>query len=316
MNLLRNRFLGTAAFLSMADGDGGTQQQQDDPGKDGGAKGADDVTGKDAGQDGDDDGAAGGDQGDDDGAGDGDDDGAGDGDEDPLAGLSEEQRKKIEARMAREVEKETRWRDRQIGRLQRQRTEAREDNRALETIANGQRGSQPSPGAKKVFTEDDVQRQAQIINAQDRYDEGCTNTDAAGRGYFGTEGWNKATNKLKQLGGVSVEDMMSILNTDHPAMVIQGLSADPDEYERIMALPPAKRNTAFVKLGLVEPPKKGKAEPESKRPGGQPPPPRGLSGGSRQVAAQTTNLYDDKLDDDKWYEERNKNRRKKFSSAS
>jgi hypothetical protein len=95
------------------------------------------------------------------------------------------------------------------------------------------------------------------------------------------------------------------------------LAADPDEYERVMALPPAKRNNAFVKLGLKEPPKKANKEntQESLRPGDGPAPPRHLQRGGRQQAAQTVNLYDDKVEDDRWYEERNKTRRRKFSNA-
>lgn len=314
MNMLRNRFLGTSAQLLAAAGEGdGT----------GGEQGKPTVLKEDVGAEDDDNGGSNGAEGEggtvegDGGAGEGEGEpGAGDDDEDPdLAELPPEMREKAKKALERRLAKETGWRDRQIDRLHRQKRETQEDNRALTTIADPARRAAPVAGEQKTFTEADVEQRASQKLAQDRYDQGCIDTDSAGREYFTKEGWDQRTGKLAKLGGVNVEDMISILATDNPAMVIDQLAADPDAYERVMALPPARRNNEFVKMGLKAPPKKAKAVEESLRPGETPPPPRRLQGSGRQVSAQTVNLYEDKVEDEKWYEERNKTRRKKFSNV-
>ena len=244
----------------------------------------------------------------------GDADGGGaDDDEDPLAGLSPEQRAKVERRMQKEVQKEVGWRDRQIDRLHRKTREAQEDNKTLTTIAARQGGAAGDPPAAAQLTQEQIRTEAARLAAQEKYNEGLIETDDKGRQYYDSE-WKGATDKLAKLGGVSPDDMQAILATDNPAVVLYSLS-DPEEYERVMALSGAKRSNAFVKLGLKAPPKKkGGAVKEELRPSGAPPPPR-VIGGARGVAAQSVDLYNDKVDDDAWYAERNKARRKKFSDA-
>ena len=306
--MFRNRFLSSTAFFLKPDdgaGAGGGQGNDKDPKtaaseqvqENGAGEGADDDAGSDDGDAGDEEDGDGGD-----GAGEGDDDAGGgaDEDDDPLAGLTPEQRAK--------VEKEIRWRDKQINRLTGKRRNAEEDVQAARTIV------EKNAGKGEPLSEDEIERRANQKVAKQTYDQACDTTDSSGRTAFGRK-WGDATDKLRKMGGIDLEDMAKIvLSTDHPETVLYTLGNDPDEYERVMGLPPAKRFSEFVKIGLKAPPKKDTKE--SKRPGEQSAPPRTINGGSRKTAAQTVDLYKDNVEDDAWYAQRNATRRKKFSNVS
>lgn len=328
--LFQNRYLSTASFL-LAPRDppgGGAQDDQngsdtnddgDNAGQDqsdaeaaardaGGDDGADDQGDGDAGDD---------DEGNADGA---DDDDADEDDEDPdLADLPPEARAKAKAAIARRIAKETGWRDRQIERLHGKRRQAEEDVRAASEIVQPHRAAAAAAAAELPAnaTAAQIEERAKIIaanmTATERYDEACNDADAKGRAAYGDK-WAPALAKLPKLGGLDVTDMQDILATDQPHVVMVQLS-DPDTYERVMGLPPARRRNEFVKLSLKEAPKPKKVDvgKTSKRPGDAPPPVRPLGNG-RRVAAQRVDLYDDKADDDAWYKARNETRRKKFTN--
>ncbi len=303
IKILRNRFLNTASFLSAADDkSGGTDDQSggDTQTEDAGGDTQTEDAGKttvlkedvgaedDAGTTGDDDDA-------------------------DLADLPPEARAKAKAAIEKRLAREVGWRDRQIDRLYRKNREKDADNQALETIADTQRRptttTQADPNRK--FTQAEVQTEAQRIAAQTQYDRDANDADSRGKAAYGDK-WSSTLAKLPKLGGVDVTDMVDILNTDQPHVVLYQLS-DPDTYQRVMDLPPARRRNEFVKLSLKEAPKP-RTSTESKRPAEQAAPVVPLSGG-RRVAASQINLYDDKAEDDAWYAARNATRRKKFSDV-
>lgn len=309
--LLRNRFLNTASFLSVpADPPGGgkkavadvvgsvedTGDGNDDAGSNAGAE-----AGEDAGDAGDGEGG----DGEGDGSGGDESDADPDEDDDPeLAEFTPEQRAKIQAR----IDKETRWRDRQLERTHAKRRSAEEDVRAAAAIT-----AKPGENLTAEQIEARARELANGMSAQDRYDAAANETHTKGLKAYGDR-WKKALDKLPKLGGVDLADMKEIVETDNPEVVLFTLT-DPDEYERVMSLPPAKRRTEFIKIGLREPPKPKVTAKESKRPGDVAAPVRPVGGG-RQVAAQQVNLYDPNLQDDAaWYAARNATRRKKFSDA-
>lgn len=308
MSILRSLFLNTAAFLPGPNdppggGDATGNQQQQEP--EGGDNDAGDDTGAEGGQD------AGGAEGaaaeGADAEADDDDVGADDADdeEDELAGLTPEQREKVEARIARE----TNWRDKQLARLNARKRSAEEDARAARTIAEG--GARSEENLTPTQVEERARVLASQMSAQDRYDADANAAFVKGSEVY-DKGWKAALDRLPNLGGVDLPDMQDILATEKPHVVLYLLS-DPETYERVMALPPARRRTEFVRLSLKDEPKPKKKLEESKRPGGGPPPVKPLNNG-RKVAAQSVNLYDDKVDDDAWYRARNETRRKKFST--
>jgi len=252
--------------------------------------------------------------------GDGDDGEEGDDDFADVEGLTSEQKAKIKAKADAKLARETKWRDRQLERLYRQKREIEEDKKALEAIAKrqpktgagSQQGDPPDASDERRLTPDDVKTEAQRMRAQDQYDENCNATYTAGKEAFGKK-WDEAMARLPKLGGIpDITDMMTILATDNPAMVLYTLANNPDEYERVMNLPVHRRNTEFVKIGLKPLPKAAK---ESKRPGHVDTVIQPLAGG-RRVAAQKVDLYDDKADDDAWYEARNATRRRKISNVA
>lgn len=307
MNVLRNRFLNTTALLfDPREPTGGAQQ--DDTGDAGDDVGDD--TGAEAEQDAGD--AGDGAESDGDGEDGGFDDGSDAGADDPdLADLPPEVRVKARAAIERGIAKETGWRDRRIAKLHARNRSAQEDVTALETIADpARRSAQQQEDPNRKFTAEDVKTEAARLRAQDDYDTKANDTDAQGVATY-RDKWKTTMAKLPKLGGIDVNDMVDILNTDQPHVVLFQL-ADPEIYERVMALSPARRRNEFVKLSLKEVPKPRAVIGESKRPGAAPAPVVPVGSG-RRVAAQQVDLHNDKIPDDAWYEARNATRRKKFS---
>jgi len=311
IRILRNGFLGTASFLCAPNDPPGADAKDqgaggDDPAEDTGA----------AGEGGDDDPAggdedpAGGEGGDDDPAG-GDEE-----DDDPdLADLPPEVRAKAKAAIDKKLAREIGWRDRQIDKLHARRRAAEEDARTMETIADPARRTPPAAGTSdpnRKFTQEEVKTEAQRIAAQTKYENDANDADARGVSAYGVK-WKSTLAKLPKLGGVDITDMVDILNTDQPHVVLFQLS-DPETYQRVMDLPPARRRNEFVKLSLKEAPKPKLAAVESKKPSGAPAPVDQVRGG-RRVAAQSVDIFNDKTEDDAWYAARNATRRKKFSDA-
>lgn len=300
--LFLNRFLGTASFLCGPDDPPGGEQQGGDDNNAAGGEQQDD--GNEAGDEGEAGAQGEGEAGDDEAGGEGEGSG-GDDEEDELAGLTPEQRAKVEAR----IERETAWRDRQIDRLYAKRRAAEADVEAAGAIVQRQ------PGAENLTPtqiEERARELAKTMTAQATYDEACNNAFAEGKKQF--EGkWDGALAKLPKLGGVEIADMQNIMATEQPHAVLYQLS-NPETYERVMGLPPAKRFAEFVKLSLKQFPKPSSGK-ESKRPGDAPPPPRAINGSGRRIAAQQVDIYKDDVPDDAWYAERNRQRRKKFTSV-
>lgn len=301
---LRNRFLSTASFLPMADGEGnggGGQSNDTDPPNDATLQG-DDQQGAEGASTDDDSGDNGGDEGsDDDSGGEG---GSGDDDDElDLDSLPPEIKRKV----AKTIERETTWRDRQIDRLYRKNREAQGENESLRTIASRQPGDDQQP-AQQPQTPEAVQIAAQQLRMQEKYNEDSNRADEDGRKTYGDK-WSRALDRLPKMGGVNINDMVDILATDNPHVVLYSLGSNPELYDRVMNMPPARRRNEFVKMGMVQAP-----PTTSKTPSKAPPPVNQLKG-NRAVSAQRVDLADEKIPDDKWYEERNRTRRKKFSNV-
>lgn len=316
MSFLRNKCLSTSSFLLGPNDppNGGDGQQDDAGGNDtnddgdaGGENGLDnELTDAGAGGEGDD------------GDGDDGDDTGGDADDDDpdLADLPPEVRAKAKAAIEKRVARETGWRDRQLNKLHAKVRTAQEDVNAAGEIV-GRRTAAPAAGdvpanLTAAQIEERAQALAKNMTAQQQYDQNANDADAKGVSAYGDK-WKSTMAKLPRLGGVEINDMVDILNTDQPHVVLFSL-ADPDTYERVMALPPARRRNEFVKLSLKEAPKPKTVQRESKRPGDVTPPVTPINNGRRTAAAQV-NLNDDKVSDDAWYAARNATRRKKFSSV-
>lgn len=309
MSIFRNRFLNTASFLSapddppaggkksLAEAVDSVEDTGDDNGGDDAGAGEDDAGGVEAaGEDGDSDSGGG--------------EGNAEDDDPDLADLPAEVRAKAKAAIDRRVARETGWRDRQIDRLHAKRRSAEEDVRAAEAVVGRRADGTAAPeNLTQAQIEERARALAKDMSAAAQYDQNANDADARGVGAYGDK-WRSTMAKLPKLGGVDLADMVDILNTDQPHVVLYSL-ADPDTYERVMALPPARRRNEFVKLSLKDAPKV-RGVVADKRPGDSPAPVRPINNG-RKVAARTVDLADDKLSDDDWYAARNATRRKKFS---
>jgi hypothetical protein len=139
-------------------------------------------------------------------------------------------------------------------------------------------------------TTDEIQRAAQALRDAERYQEQLQNTNAAGETAYGKGDWSKALDKLATFGTVDPEDFSAILNTDEPAKVLYELGNDPAEYQRVMALPPARRKIELVKIAIKQKPAPAAAAPT-------PAPKADLS---------------DKTDDADWFAVRKKQKEERF----
>lgn len=207
------------------------------------------------------------------------------------------------------------WRDREIGRKHRQLQDERrekerlsrelEDARALlarqpggntDDIGDGAATTIRQPAAP--LTPDAVQREARRIVAQQTYNQQCNAVyEAGGKEY--KDKWDGALERLQMLGGFGadqegVETMTSVLAADNPAQVMYTLGSNPDEYHRVMALPPAKRMAEIVKLGMTKP-----VKPTPKPAAGDPP----IEPLTRRAAASDPDPQDND-DDATWYAKR------------
>ncbi len=198
------------------------------------------------------------------------------------------------------------WKDREIRRKHAQLQEAKrreaEKDAELETLRaiaerrNAPAGdgatSPPPPPPQPSLSRDDVQQEAQRIVAQQNFDNAANAADASGRTRYKAD-WDKATDTLKTLGGFDGPTMTAILATDDPAQVLYLLGSKPEEYQRIMELPEARRQNELVKLGIPVPVKKV-APSNAAAP---------VDSLQTRPRADGDSL-DDKLDDDTWYARR------------
>lgn len=99
-----------------------------------------------------------------------------------------------------------------------------------------------------------VRTEAERIVAQQNYDKDCATAYESGAKAYGKE-WDTSIERLKDLGGFDTETMVGLLATDNPAKVLHELGKNPDQYHRIMELPPAKRLNEMAKIASTQPPK-------------------------------------------------------------
>ena len=122
-----------------------------------------------------------------------------------------------------------------------------------------------------MSNDDEIQRAARALREQERYQEQLQATNAAGESTYKDQ-WGKALDGLATVsdGKIDPADFSAILGTDDPAKVIFELGSNAAEYQRIMALPPAKRQIEIVKISIKQapraaPPVASNAEPLSEK---------------------------------------------------
>ncbi len=214
------------------------------------------------------------------------------------------------------------WRDRELSRKHAQIQEEKRKTAALERELEDMRALQdrgagdpppaagaadppappPAPRAKQPAAPDPaaVRTEAEKIVATQDYNRGCDATFKAGEAEYG-KAWDTTLENLKTLGGIDVPDMLNILAADEPHQVLHKLGSNPEEFQRVMDLPPAKRMAEFVKLGLKP------AKAPAKVPSGAPEPVEPL-GGRGAGDQQARSLYNDKIPDAEWHTKRDAER--------
>lgn len=200
------------------------------------------------------------------------------------------------------------WRDKEIRRKhaqlkerERELAELRKKASDLEVLLATGTGEaeRQAPPAAAAMTPEEVRREAQRIAAEDRYKERLTNLNTKGETDYGAD-WGKALDRLTQFG--ELEDLPWIMEgVDNPAKVLVELGKNPAEYQRIMDLPPARRQAEYVRISDRQP---VKAQP-SKAPAPTDPV-------NPQRVAPGFDPYDEKTDDNTWFENRRKQKEERF----
>ncbi len=200
------------------------------------------------------------------------------------------------------------WRDKEIRRKHAQNQEYKrqlaEREREIEDLrVLAQRpadGSAPTP--VQSMSQADVQRAAQALREQEKYQDKLINTNTAGEKNYGQD-WTKALETLSTLGTVEQETMRGILATKDPAKVLYSLGKNPAEYQRIMDIAdPYQRQAEFVELSLKQ------AAP---KPSNAPAPVESL----RSRVNPSVTLSDKDSDED-WYAKRKAQRDARFAKRA
>jgi hypothetical protein len=217
----------------------------------------------------------------------------------------------VEPEPAKESEttpQEQDWRDKEIRRKhaqiqeeKRRRTELEKEIEDLRVLAQRPAdGSAPTP--VQSMSQADVQRAAQALREQEKYQDKLINTNAAGEKNYGQD-WTKALETLSTLGTVEQETMRGILATKDPAKVLYSLGKNPAEYQRIMDIAdPYQRQAEFVELSLKQ------AAP---KPSNAPAPVEPL-----RARVNPTVTLSDKDSDEDWYAKRKAQRDAKFAKRA
>ena len=191
------------------------------------------------------------------------------------------------------------WVNRELGQKQKQIREAKEQLAAkdqeiedLRRLAAKPKDGEtaPEPTVKR-YTEADVKAEAARLRAEEQYGEQLVTTNTQGEKAFG-KNWERALTNLAAFGEVPVGTMQGIMATDAPHKVLYELGKNPDEYQRIMDLPPLKRQSEFVKLSL-------KQDAPKPKPSAAPDPVEPLRGKAAPTSLDDK-LLDDSLSPDEW----------------
>lgn len=184
------------------------------------------------------------------------------------------------------------------------------ERRAATPPADGEPEPAPVPARRAPSTPaapnpDAVREEAGRLVAKENYDRDCTATFNKGKTTYGAD-WDAAIDRLSTLGGpegsIDIDTMVGLLATDDPARVLYELGSKPDEYHRIMALPPAKRLNEMAKIASAPAPKKQVSN--------APAPVDPVGGRGANVGDE----LDDKLSDEDWYKRREAQKRRKWEA--
>ncbi len=241
----------------------------------------------------------------------------------PTDDFNPRQGETVEAYAAR-VRSEMNWRDKQLGRQHRKIKESEErlakaqefeaENQRLRDLAQAGARSPASTG-----TQPPPQPQSSVPPRPVAPVGGVDPTAmAAARRQIGIErtaetlgkntDWPAASANFEKAGGIPMELMDAVLDTDDPAHVLVTLGKDMNKFQQVMDLPEGRRRAALIKIGM-ETSEKPEAKVEVKKPSSAPSPTSNLPAGGGAVAAEgDIDLYDQKYAtseyDDAWFRKR------------
>ena len=185
---------------------------------------------------------------------------------------AEAEAKAKEGEQPKPVEKD--WRDKELAKKhaqlkEKERKEAELQQRIKDLEELAARAVQRDPESGKFVSEeraapiipsspknDDaaIQKAAAELRNQEKFNEACVAAEIKGKEVYKDE-FEKSVENIRLLGGFDPETMVGILATDDPSKVLFELGKNPNEYHRIMELPPAKRIAEMTKMAITTTPK-------------------------------------------------------------
>lgn len=135
-----------------------------------------------------------------------------------------------------------------------------------------------------------IEARAEQISAARSLDDKLTDAVNAAKAKHGTE-WDAAFDRIKQMGGIDHDTLSVIASTDAPHEVLFTLGHKPEEFQRIMDLPPHRRATELVKIGIAA----STPTPEPKRTPSNAPEPVDPIRTAAVSGLPTFDLYDQKI---------------------
>lgn len=105
----------------------------------------------------------------------------------------------------------------------------------------------PSP---RVFTQEEVQKEAARIAAADAFNRQCNTVFDEGVKAYGND-FQKAVGNLNTAGLITDEDptfLRAIMDTDAPALLLNHLGKDPAQAERLLSMSPFKMGAELARM--------------------------------------------------------------------
>jgi len=220
--------------------------------------------------------------------------------EESSAEVKAEEPPKVEEPKVDWREKELKAKHRQLQEAKRREADLQRELENAKALAAKFNQSTDKPNFD-VVPSSEVDRRAKEMLAQQRYVEDCNKAAQKGETVYGGE-WKEAVSNLEVLGGFDQDTMNGVLATDDPAKVLYELGKNPDNYYRIMELPPARRIIEMGKLAM---------QPSQVKKVSEAPAPVKPVGG--RAAPAPASLRDD-LDDETWFSIRQAQRKAKWEA--
>lgn len=98
-----------------------------------------------------------------------------------------------------------------------------------------------------LYTEEEVQRRAQQVAAEQTFNQQCSTIYETGKQAF--QDWDRRMDTIRLAGGIPPAVIEAAIENGDAHVILAGLASQPEELTRLQALPPTKMGVAIAKFG-------------------------------------------------------------------